>query len=150
MATAPSPEATPKATPKRDGSGGSGLFLKMESFEGNSEPNGDQLATFDRKKGKWLRKSRRVSPYTPMSDVLSPSRQAARLRRSGSQLMNRSIKWARGVENSALPPMVRRAKQDIAFPLDTGMVNPTGVFFNTWSVSMVPFLAYVAVVTPSP
>ncbi|KAH8083416.1 voltage-gated potassium channel [Aureococcus anophagefferens] len=44
--------------------------------------------------------------------------------------------------------MVRRAKQEITFPKHSWMTNPNSFFFNGWSVSMVPFLAYVAVVTP--
>ncbi|KAH8048038.1 voltage-gated potassium channel [Aureococcus anophagefferens] len=142
----PKSPGTPKASARRMDRSESNALL-LDTFDSNSEPNEEQLGTFDKKKGKWMRKSRQVSPYAPSSDAMSPSKMSSRAK-AGARTHERAARLVRGVEHTALPPMVRRAKQEITFPKHSWMTNPNSFFFNGWSVSMVPFLAYVAVVTP--
>jgi hypothetical protein len=143
----PKSPGTPKASARRMDRSESNALL-LDTFDSNSEPNEEQLGTFDKKKGKWMRKSRQVSPYAPLSDAMSPSKMSLRAKAGARTCYERAARLVRGVEHTALPPMVRRAKQEITFPKNSWMTNPNSFFFNGWSVSMVPFLAYVAVVTP--
>ena len=56
-------------------------------------------------------------------------------------------KVIRGVDQ-AENPMMRRARQEETFPRGTWRFNPRGACFSAWSVTMIPFLCYVALVTP--
>ena len=71
------------------------------------------------------------------------------VRRGYRHFLSRVARFVRGVERSHLQPaMIRRAKNEETFPRDSYMINPSSTAFNTWSVTMMPFLAYVAIVTP--
>ena len=110
-----------------------------------AQPHADHYA-YDAKSKRWRRRTAKVSPMNLVEEI-SVSRMNERRRRCSDAAATYWRKVIRGVDQ-AENPMMRRARQEETFPRGTWRFNPRGACFSAWSVTMIPFLCYVALVTP--
>ena len=106
----------------------------------------DDHYAYDAKSKRWRRRTAKVSPMNLVEEI-SVSRMNERRRRCSDAAATYWRKVIRGVDQ-AENPMMRRARQEETFPRGTWRFNPRGACFSAWSVTMIPFLCYVALVTP--
>ena len=100
---------------------------------------------YDAKHKKW-RRSSKVSPSLLVQDF-TPRRLNEKQRWCFDTIVQSYKRLIRGVDQ-AENPMVKRARTEERFPRRTWRFNPRGVCLSAWSVSMIPPLCYVALVTP--
>ena len=110
-----------------------------------AQPHADHYA-YDAKSKRWRRRSAKVSPMNLVEEI-SVSKMNERRRYCYETAVNYWRKVIIGV-NQAENPMMRRARQEETFPRGTWRFNPRGACFSAWSITMMPFLCYVALVTP--
>ena len=82
-----------------------------------------------------------MAPSDYVKRATNPRHYASWVRRTYQEARQSALRLVSAGPNQ-LNPLLRRHRREETFPKRAWMVNPTGVFFNLWSVSMMPFLAH--------